>query len=219
MRGLQKCWLAVAVLLGALSGAAQAIPVITFTERATVSASLDGGNVISDLLLVITGVGNPADSQLSGFLYTNSNASTTFVLTDSSSTVIGSGSFSGSTYWYSNTLAIINNVFTGTGGFVATGSNGATNESGTVLGTIDDAFSIDNYDLTSDYGPITNSPFFRPDLTFTFNSTHTLLISAARSATFQAVLSDVTTVPEPQTLVLMSLALAGIFATRRSKSV
>lgn len=212
MRILKVCWLMAIVFLGTLAGTTQAGPLISYTESATVSGTIDG-HAFTDALLVITGsdgdpasvvaAPNPVDPFIP-FFYTNSSATTTFSLTG-----FGSGSFTGATFWFSNQDFFVDPT-TGAGGFAVSGA-------GTVLATLSNAFTDDDYRLAITYGPIGGSPFFRDDVDFA-TSLGLLRISAAGSATFEAVLTTPTTLPEPGSLALLSISVLALLAARRRRS-
>jgi hypothetical protein len=165
---------------------------ITYTEQAVVSGQL-GNNFFNNSLVTLTLVGDTANVTGSGGFF--QNVVGTFTVNVAS---VGTATFT-------DPMEVFDNQ-----GSIAAGF-GDLALAGSVLDTFDGAFAT--YDLTTAIGPITNSPFIRPDLSFPttlggFN------IQSAGNSTFTA--STGTATPEPGSLALLgSGVLVGIGALRR----
>ncbi len=181
--------LAVALIL-ALTGQAHASP-ITYTESATASGTL-GAQSFTDALVTLTLNGDTSNvTGGSGFF---SNSVGTFTVD-----VAGIG-----TATFTDSMQVFDNQ-----GSIAAGF-GDNTQGGSVLDTFDATFAT--YDLTTAIGPITNSNFIRPDLTFAttlggFN------IQSAGLATFTASTAAVAA-PEPASLTLLGLGIASLAGYR-----
>jgi hypothetical protein len=87
-----------------------------------------------------------------------------------------------------------------------------TTQNGSVIDTFDAAFGT--YDLKTAIGPITNTPFIRPDLTYG-TTLGGLNIQSSGNSTFTATTG--TTVPEPGSLALLGTGVVGLFGSLRRK--
>jgi hypothetical protein len=163
---------------------------ITYTESATATGTL-GNQSFTRALVTLTLVGDTANVTGAPGFY--SNAVGTFTVD-----IAGLG-----TSTFTDAMFVFDNQGAQAAGF------GDQTAGGSVLDTFDSAFGP--YDLMSAVGPITNSNFIRPDLTF--NTTGGgLNIQDAGAATFTA-----TTVPEPGSLMLLGSGLAGFAGVIRRK--
>src|SRR5664279_603663 len=133
------------VLALATFGASQTFAsTITYTEQAVVSGQL-GNNFFNNSLVTLTLVGDTANvTGGSGFFQ---NIVGTFTVNVAS---VGTATFTDAMEVFANQGAIAAGF-----GDLALG--------GSVLDTYDAVFGT--YDLTTAIGPITNTPFIRPDLT------------------------------------------------------
>ncbi len=166
---------------------------ITYTEQAVVSGSL-GNNFFNNSLVTLTLVGDTANVTGSAGFFQNLVG--TFTVDVAS---VGMATFT-------DPMEVFDNQ-----GSIAAGF-GDLALAGSVLDTFDAAFAT--YDLTTAIGPITNSPFIRPDLSFPttlggFN------IQSSGNSTFTA--STGTATPEPGSLVLLGTGLVGLFGSLRRK--
>ena len=165
---------------------------ITYTESATATGTI-GGVAYTDALVTLTLVGDTANvTGGSGFF---TNAVGTFMLSIAG---VGSGTFTDSMYVFDNQ------------GAVAAGFADAT-VGGSVLDTFDTAFGT--YDLKSAIGPITNTNFIRPDLTYG-TTLGAFTIASAGLSTFTAT---TTVVPEPGSLMLLGSGVIGLAGLLRGK--
>jgi hypothetical protein len=169
----------VAFLVG--GGVAQAGQ-ITYTIQGTGSGTLDT-NLFTDALVSLVMVGDTGDVTGGAGFYKIPGTVTLNVAG------LGSATVTDSAFVFDNQ------------GYIPPAAGFGT-DAGSILDTYDSAFGT--YDLTTDIGPITNTSFFRPDLTF--GTTAGLFnIGSMGDSTFQA-----STVPEPSSFSLLGLGLAGL---------
>jgi hypothetical protein len=179
MRANVAClFVLVALLVG--GGVAQAGQII-YTIQGTGSGTL-GGNPFTDALVSLMMVGDTGNVT-GGGLYQNYGTVTLNVAG------LGSATVTDAAYVFDNQ------------GY-SPGAVGFATAVGSILDTLDSAFST--YDLTTAIGPITNTSFIRPDVTFG-TTAGGFNISEMGDSTFQA-----STVPEPGALSLLGLGLAGM---------
>jgi PEP-CTERM motif len=157
---------------------------ITYTESATATGSLGTQN-FRDALLTLTLVGDT--SNVTGGAGFFSNTVGTFTVS-----IAGVG-----TATFTDAMEVFDNQ-----GQIAAGF-GDNSLGGSVLDTFDAVFG--GYDLTTAIGPITNSPFIRPDLSFGTDA-GLLVISASGDSTFTAS----TGTPEPGTFLLLGLGITSL---------
>jgi hypothetical protein len=174
--------LALVILALAGAGVAEASPV-TYKEQFTGSGSL-GAQTFADALVTITFLGDTDNIVGSLGLFTDAIGTANL-------TVAGLG-----TATFTDQLEAFDNQ-----GF-GVGAAGISLGTSSVLDTLNSVFAT--YDLQTSIGPVTGSSFIRPDLTFNtdlggFN------LSSGGNSTFTAVV-----MPEPVSLTLFSLGLAGI---------
>ena len=97
-------------------------------------------------------------------------------------------------------------------GAIAVGFGDLTQGPASVLDTYDAAFGA--YNLTTAIGPITNTSFIRPDITF--NTTlGGLNLQSTGNSTFTA--STGTATPEPGSLVLLGTGVVGLLGSLRRR--
>ena len=167
---------------------------ITYTEQAVVSGNL-GNNFFNNSLVTITLVGDTAN--VTGGAGFWQNLVGTFTVNVAS---VGTATFT-------DAMEVFDNQGAATVGF-----GDLTQGPASVLDTVDAAFAA--YGLTTAIGPITNTPFIRPDITFNttlggFN------IQSAGNSTFTA--STGTATPEPGSLILLGTGVVGLLGSLRRK--
>jgi hypothetical protein len=198
MLGMKSLRLAVLVGLATVcvGGRVASANSITYTEQAVVSGTI-GGAGFSGADITIQWTGDTSNVVDGGFgFFSNQAGANTVSVTISG---LGSSSFTDDVYVFSNQGAL-------TAGF---GSN--TTGGTSILDTVDPVFA--SYDLTTAIGPIANTPFFRSD-EFYGTGLGLLNISAVReNSTFTAT-TDTAPVPEPASLTLLGLGLAGMAGRR-----
>lgn len=160
----------------------------TYTSTIVGSGVLDG-TAYTNALVTITATANTNAVGWNGFLF--------FVNATPTVTVAGLGSDT----LTSPDMVVYNNPTAPVAGFGQLGF-------GTVLGTFDPSFST--YDLTSSIGPVSNSYFDRPDLTFATSNGSFSLTSASGNSTFTAQV-----VPEPATFAALGLGAVAVLRRRR----
>src|SRR5664279_3915035 len=182
------------VLALATFGASQTFAsTITYTEQAVVSGQL-GNNFFNNSLVTLTLVSDTTNVTGGGGFFQNLVG--TFTVNVAS---VGTATFL-------DAMEVFDNQ-----GSIAAGF-GDVSLAGSVLDTFDAAFGA--YDLTTAIGPITNTPFIRPDLFFAttlggFN------IQSAGNSTFTA--STGTSTPEPGSLALLGTGVVGLLGSLRRK--
>jgi hypothetical protein len=191
MRGIKLFLLPLAIALMTVvsTSTASAIP-ITYSETAVISGSLDGEDFTGETI-VISWTGDTDDVTGAGGFFINAAGSGAVGF---SITNVGSGLFTDSVDVYDN-----QNFVPRAAGF-RTGA-------GSILATFDNVFGA--YDLTSGIGPITGAAFFRPDLFFGTNGGPLNIAAVREVSTFEA------SVPEPASLALLGLGLAGVLRARK----
>jgi len=176
-----------AMLCVFLVGAANAVN-LTYTETAVVSGTVGATN-FSNALITIT---ESADT--SGvYVYGGPGYYTNPGLVTFSIAGIGSGTLTGA-------YGVFASPYPAAGFWDGLGDS--------ILDTVN--ATLGTYDLMTPIGPITDSPFIRPDVNFT-TSLGDLNIQDAGQATFSAV-----GVPEPCSLILLATGLVG-FAIRKQR--
>ena len=175
--------LSVVALLG-FAGLAYGGP-ITYTESATLSGSLDGIG-FQNAVATLTLIGDTSNIHNDGNFRNPGTASITiegFAPAD-----------------FTDLIEVFVNQ-----GAQAAGFDDITLGQASILDTLDAAFG--SYDLSTAIGPITNTPFFRPDLVYGTYSGD-LIITDTSNSTFSAVTD--TAVPEPMTFSFLGLGLAAM---------
>ena len=171
---------------------------IVYTEEAVGSGTFEGHS-FSNALVTIQFTGNTATvTGGSGFFKDQSNAGTVTVAG------LGSGTFTSAVYAFVNQ------------GASAVGIADAVHTA-SILDTF--SGSVSGYDLKSAFGPVTDTSFIRPDLTFGTNQGNFNLLTAGNS-TFTAVPviidpaagpgDPASPTPAPASLTLLCTGLASI---------
>ncbi|HYL74828.1 MAG TPA: PEP-CTERM sorting domain-containing protein [Bryobacteraceae bacterium] len=175
-----------------LSGFAVA-SAITYTEGATATGTL-GNTSFTNASLVFTFTGNTSN-------VTGGVGFFSIVATGATLRINGGGAI---TITDSGIRVAVNQGFAPP----AAGFGGAQ---GSILDTLDNAFGT--YALVTAIGPITDTSFIRPDLTFA-TSSGGLNITSAGNSTFTA-----TTTPEPATLMTLGAGLLAFGAHRYRQTI
>jgi len=182
------CILAVAVLL---IGASQAkAGPITYTEEATLSGTI-GATSFTGAPVTLEFVGDTS----------NVSCSAGFCLITVGTATVSIGGV-GTTTFTDSMEAFDNQGYPAAGIALAGGA-------GSVLDTVDNAFIT--YDLMTAIGPITNTDFSRPDLSY--NTALGVLNFSTPSGSVNSTFTATT--PEPATLSLLGLGLAGLLLRKR----
>ena len=165
---------------------------VTYTEQATGSGTF-GGYGFTDVLVTVTFTGDTANIVDSSGFYNN---------------IVGTATVNVSGFvpaTFTDTMEAFDNQ-----GAIAAGISDWT-LGASVLDTYDNAFAT--YDLITSIGPISNSPYYRPDITFNTDRGGFNLTSLDGNSTFTATVSSV---PEPATMLLLGLGLVGLAGVRRN---
>jgi len=189
--------MATVVLLGSVT-AARATP-ITFTEQFTASGSL-GGSAFNNVLVTINLLGDTS-TVIGSAGHFNSDFGTATVIVSG----LGAATFTDPQWW------ALDNPQGGTGSSPVAGIADVTLSRSIAL-TIDPTFAT--YDLRSSIGPVTGQGLFSFNFSAPTTSGNLVLTSVAgNTSTFSAT----TAVPEPATLTLTILGLAGVVGRHRRR--
>ena len=161
---------------------------VAYTETVEASGSL-GGSMFSNALVTLTLVGDTANvTNPSSGIYRNSIGTATVTVDGMMATLDGA-------------VDVFVNQTDDTAGI----------ESFATILTVQNS-ALTGYDLTSSIGPLTGPSGGTLNTAFATSSGSLEITSLANTATFQATVS--TAVPEPASLLLVGLGIAGMAATR-----
>jgi len=166
---------------------------ITYTEQITASGTI-GSAAFEDALLTLTFTGDT----------TNVTGGSGFFSIDATGTTISISGIGSGTVTDSGMDVFVNQGF-------APPAAGFGSSQGSILDTLDNAFGT--YALTTSIGPITDTNFIRPDLTFA-TTLGGLNIASGGNSTFTAS----TGVPEPMSAGLVALGLAFVAGSRYKRN-
>ena len=188
---MKRTSLLLVVMLALMAfGAGQAFAAsITYTEQAVATGTI-GSDSFFDVFVTISMTGDTTNVVGGGGFFQNFGTMTINI------PGIGLATFTGNTAVFDNQSALTVGMADYTLG-------------GSILDTVDNAFAT--YDLMTAIGPITNSPFFRPDLTYG-TTLGGLNFTQMGDATFTA-----STIPEPSSLLLLGSGIVGLAGVLRRK--